>query len=68
MGFGVSGSFGQSTADGVNLNTPVKQAANSAAGPQNSQGFGPSWFSFGGTSSGASGTTYDLLAVSIPVR
>ncbi|MGP8485712.1 hemagglutinin repeat-containing protein [Paraburkholderia fungorum] len=62
MGFGVSGSFGESTRDGVNLNTPVKQAGSSTAGPQNSQGFGPSGFSASGTSSSASGTTYAAVS------
>ncbi|GAB2895439.1 hypothetical protein GCM10027093_33700 [Paraburkholderia jirisanensis] len=62
MGFGVSGSFGQSTADGVNLNTPVKQAGSNTPGPLNSQGFGPSGFSAGGVSSSASGTTYAAVS------
>ncbi|MDR6388448.1 hemagglutinin repeat-containing protein [Paraburkholderia phenoliruptrix] len=62
MGFGVSGSFGQSTPNGVNLNTPVKQAGSSTPGPSNSQGFGPSGFSAAGTSSSASGTTYAAVS------
>ncbi|MFL9954606.1 hemagglutinin repeat-containing protein [Paraburkholderia nemoris] len=62
MGFGVSGSFGQSTPGGVNLYTPVKQAGSSTAGPQSSQGFGPSGFSASGTSSSASGTTYAAVS------
>ncbi|WP_408128812.1 hemagglutinin repeat-containing protein [Paraburkholderia strydomiana] len=62
MGFGVSGSFGQSTPNGVNLNTPVKQAGSNTPGPSNSQGFGPSGFSAAGTSSSASGTTYAAVS------
>uniref|UniRef100_E1T9S0 Filamentous hemagglutinin family outer membrane protein n=1 Tax=Burkholderia sp. (strain CCGE1003) TaxID=640512 RepID=E1T9S0_BURSG len=62
MGFGASGSFGQSTPNGVNLNTPVKQAGSSTPGPLNSQGFGPSGFSAAGTSSSASGTTYAAVS------
>ncbi len=72
MGFGVSGSFGQSTPGGVNLNTPVKQAGSSTLGPQNSQGFGPSGFSAGGTGSSASGTTYAAVSAgkitAVPVK
>ncbi|CAG4926267.1 hemagglutinin repeat-containing protein [Paraburkholderia gardini] len=69
MGFGVSGSFGQSTADGVNLNTPVRQAGSSTPGPQNSQGFGPSGFGVSGTSREASGTTYAAVSAgTITVR